>query len=116
MHLIRNVTVAAVIAFGVLVAGSQWLISSGVHAATEAALHDHPGDRVQALIAYVDSTNHTLRDRNRAAWALGRMGDPRALPVLQKHLTGQKCDHNRFLCQYELRKAIRLCRRTVTSP
>lgn len=110
MHLVRNVSLAVVIGLGVLIAGSQWLISSGLHAATETALHDHPGDGVQALIAYVESTDHTLRERNRAVWALGRLRDARALPVLEKHFTGKTCDHERFLCQHELQKAIRLCR------
>ena len=87
-----------------------WLIGSGVHAASEAALLEQPGDRVLALIAYVESPKHTLRDRNRAIWALGQLGDARALPVLEKSYTGRDCDHARALCQYELRKAIRLCR------
>ena len=97
--------VLAALAFG----GSSWLIAEGVHAVTEAALRDQPGDRVLALVAYVESPAHTLRDRNRAVWALGRLGDARALPILQKHFTGAKCDHARRLCQYELRKAIKLC-------
>ena len=90
--------------------GSVWLIDSGVDAASEAALLEQPGDRVLALIAYVESSKHTLRDRNRAVWALGQLGDARALPVLERNLTGTDCDHQRALCQYELRKAIRLCR------
>ena len=93
-----------------LIAGSNWLIATGVHAASEAALRDHPGDRVLALIAYIDSPNHTFQERNRAVWALGRLRDARALPVLEKHFTGETCDHERRLCQYELRKALKLCR------
>ena len=93
-----------------LLVGSTWLIGSGVHAASEAALVEHPGDRVLALMSYVESPNHTLRERNRAVWALGQLGDARALPVLEEHVTGKDCEHDRLLCQYELRKAIRLCR------
>lgn len=102
------VAISAVVAL--LVAGSNWLIGTGVHDASEAALRDHPGDRIQALIAYVDSPNHTLRERNRAVWALGRLRDARALPVLEKHFTGETCDHERRLCRYELRKALERCR------
>ena len=94
--------------------GAVWLIGlsigSAVHAASEAALLEQPGDRVLALMAYVESPKHTLRDRNRAVWALGQLGDARALPVLETNFTGRDCDHERALCQYELRKAIRLCR------
>jgi hypothetical protein len=102
-----------VIAFVLVVtvlSGTTWLIASGVHAASEAALLDQPGDPVPALMAYVESPSHTLRDRNRAVWALGQLGDVRALPVLERHITGSQCDHGRVLCQHELRKAIRLCR------
>jgi hypothetical protein len=93
--------------------GSIWLIGSGVHAASEAALLGQPGDRVLALMAYVESPKHTLRERNRAVWALGQVGDARALPVLETHFTGRDCEHGRALCQHELRKAIRLCRGTT---
>jgi hypothetical protein len=111
--IVRFVTRALVIALTLIAAlfvGAAWLIGSGVHAASEAALHDHPGDRVLALMAYVESPTHTLRARNRAVWALGQLGDARALPVLEKHFTDGGCDHDRLLCQHELRKAIRLCR------
>ena len=90
--------------------GGIWLIGSRVRAASEAALLERPGDRVLALMAYVESPKHTLRERNRAVWALGQLGDARALPVLERHVTGKDCEHSRVLCQYELRKAIRLCR------
>lgn len=106
----RKAIAASVVLAAVALVGSSWLIASGVHAATEAALRDHPGDRVLALVAYVDSPTHTLRERNRAVWALGRVGDPRALPILEKHFTRGNCDHARRLCQYELSKAIKLCR------
>jgi hypothetical protein len=100
----------AVIAIAVFFAGTAWLIESGVHAASEVALHDQQGDGVLALMAYVESPTRSLRARNRAVWALGQLGDARALPVLEKHLTGGDCDHDRVLCQHELRKALRLCR------
>jgi hypothetical protein len=112
-RLVRFVKWAAaigVVLVATLWAGSIWLIGSGVHAASEAALLDAPGDRVLALMAYVESPKHTLRERNRAVWALGQLGDARALPVLETHFTGRNCEHDRALCQHELRKAIRLCR------
>lgn len=91
-------------------AGTVWLIRSGVQAASEAALREQAGDPVLSLMAYVDAPQHTLRERNRAVWALGQLGEARALPVLEKHFTGEECDHAHGLCQRELQKAIRLCR------
>jgi hypothetical protein len=87
------------------------VIRSGVRDVSEAAVAEYGGDRVDALMALADSTDHSMRERNRAVWALGQIGDQRALPVLERHFTGQPCDHERFLCQYELKKAIRQARR-----
>jgi hypothetical protein len=90
--------------------GISLAVAAGVHAAEEAALREFPGDPVTALIAYVDTSTHSVSERNRAVWALGQLGDHRALPFLEKHITGGKCRHDRELCQYELQKAARLCR------
>ena len=70
--------------------------------------HPHDGDDVAALIAYVQSDSHSLHDRDLAVWALGQARDERALPVLQSFVTGEKCDHNKNLCQSELKKALEL--------
>jgi hypothetical protein len=102
--------VVAVVLIGSVLFGTARLIGSGVHAISDAAVLEQSGDRTQALLAYVESPMHTLRERNRAVWALGQLGDARALPVLEKHVTGGACDHSRNLCQHELRKAVRLCR------
>jgi hypothetical protein len=102
----------AAIAVLLLVAyvATSWLIGSSVRTVTAAAQSEHPGDRIAALMAYVDSPAHGFKNRNRAVWALGQMGNPRALPLLERFYTGEPCDHERSLCQYELKKAIRLCR------
>ena len=83
-------------------------VGVSVHAISALATREHPGDRVEALIQYVEDPRHSLRDRNRAVWALGQLGDRRALPVLHRHYTGGPCDHDAVLCQRELSKAIEL--------
>ena len=109
VRFVRRAAVIALVLIAALLLGTGWLIGSGVHAASEAALLERPGERVPALMAYIESPTHTLQARNRAVWALGQLGDARALPVLEKHFTGRECEHSRALCQHELRKAIRLC-------
>jgi hypothetical protein len=109
LRFVSRAAVIALVLIAALLLGTGWLIGSGVHAASEAALLERPGDRVPALMAYIESPTQTLRARNRAVWALGQLGDARALPVLEKHFTGRECEHGRALCQHELRKAIRLC-------
>jgi hypothetical protein len=99
--------VALVLAAGL--AGIQWSIHDGVRDASELAVREYPaGDRVMALVAFVESEDQPMGARNRAVWALGQLRDPRALSVLERHYTGQACDHARGLCQYELKKAIDL--------
>jgi hypothetical protein len=110
----RGLLVAVLGTLGVLT--MSWLIGSAVHAVANAAVAEYGGDRVNALIAYADSPSHSLRDRNRAVWALGQIGDRRALPFLEKQHTGKLCDHDRMLCQHELAKSIRLCRGGVNLP
>jgi hypothetical protein len=97
---------AAVLVFGMGCFG----IYKGIRDISEEAAAIHGSDKISALIAHVDDESQSLPKRNRAVWALGQLGDERALPVLEKYYTGDPCDHSRFLCQEELRKAIRKCR------
>ncbi|MHC4116465.1 MAG: hypothetical protein ACYSWO_03050 [Planctomycetota bacterium] len=85
-------------------------IRSSVKEISAQAVRRYPGDRTEALIKYVESESHSLRQRNRSVWALGQIGDKRALPVLEKFYTGQACDHDSRLCEGELYKAIKLCK------
>ena len=85
-------------------------IRSSVKEISAEATQQYPGDRVEALITYVKSENHSLRQRNRAVWALGQIGDEHALPILEKSYKGGPCDHDNLLCQGELQKAIKKCK------
>jgi len=107
--LIGVVVLTAILAGGLI--SVTVLIQRGVSEATALAARAHAGDEVTALMAYVASEQHGLRDRNRAVWALGRLADPRALPVLEHYYDGAPCDHSLRLCQHELEKAIARCRR-----
>jgi hypothetical protein len=69
------------------------------------------GDCVEALIAQLDDEHQGIKVRNHAVWALGQLGDSRALPVLQKYYTGNIPDKeplDQVISQYELKKAIEL--------
>jgi hypothetical protein len=85
-------------------------IRSSVKEMSAEATRQYPGGRIEVLITYVNSENHSLRQRNRAVWALGQIGDERALPTLEKSYTGGPCDHDNSLCQRELQKAIEGCK------
>jgi len=96
-----------VLAVAAFIALGRWIQVEARQMGT-AAMEQFPGDRVEALMALVQSERHTLAERNRAVWALGQLRDARALRVLEKYYTGEPCDHARFLCQHELKKAIAL--------
>ena len=75
------------------------------------ATRRYPGDKVEALIMFVESTEngyntHRYSANNHVFWALGQLGDKRALPSLRKLLTGEPCDHETNLCQGEIQEAI----------
>ncbi len=93
----------------IFLAGTVILIDQGVKERCETAQERYGGDCVEALMARVDSEGESFEDRNGAVWGLGQLGDERALLVLRKYYTGEDCDHEKFLCQYELKKAIKLC-------
>jgi hypothetical protein len=87
-----------------------WSIRSSVKSISAEATHEHAGDRIEALMTYVNSEDHTLRERNRAVWALGQIGDERAVPALERFYVGEPCNHDESLCQRELGRAIKLCK------
>lgn len=115
----RLVSLKRVLVYGVLscvvfvlvmYVGICFGIRSAVKQMSAEATKEYPGDRVEALIAYVSSENHSLKKRNRAVWALGQIGDKSALPVLESFYTGGECDHEKELCHRELKHAIHGCK------
>lgn len=106
LYVIVPCFILLVFAFGL----ACWSIGSGVKSISEEAVEIYQGNVVSALIDYMDSKEHSLQKRNRAVWALGQLGDPMALPALNKHYTSRSCDHLRFLCQHEIEKAIKMCK------
>lgn len=89
---------------------STW-IGVDVKQRCQLAQGKYEGDCVEALMATVEGEENSLRERNYAIWALGQLGDSRALPVLRKLYTGNIPDREPYdetLSQYEMKKAIKL--------
>jgi hypothetical protein len=119
IKIVVSVFVVGVLLCGVALGAILLNIHQSVQANCRVAqqAHPHPGDDVAALIDFMNSTSHSLWDRNhRAIWTLGRLRDPKALPALESVYTGEKCEHNKTLCQGELEKAIKLCGGTPNPP
>jgi hypothetical protein len=106
---LRLVLTLGLILLAVAYVSISLIIGAGVRSVSATALRAFPGDRISALMALVDSEQHTMSDRNRAIWALGQLGDSRALPFLESRFSGRQSDEGRELSQYELKKAIVLC-------
>ena len=75
------------------------------------ATRKYPGDKVEALMMFVETKENSYRAdlysaNNHAFWALGQLGDKRALPFLRNLLTGEPCNHKTNICQGEIKEAI----------
>lgn len=89
-------------------------ISSNVRTICKKAQQQFEGDCVEVLIAALESNHLSFKERNQIIWALGGIGDKRALAALQKLYTAapcpKPCDSSKYICQYGLKKAIRGCK------
>ena len=87
------------------------LIGFDVSQRCQIAQDRYEGDCVEALISYLNDEKNSYQSRNSAIWALGQLGDERALPALKNLFTGdipEKEPLNKNISQYELKKAINL--------
>ncbi len=69
------------------------------------------GDCVEGLIKTLNVEKNDFRTRNSAIWALGEMGDSRAVSTLEKYYTGdipKRESLDKAISQYELSKALKL--------
>ena len=107
LHLALSLIVIAVIALGAVSAS----IGFGVNRACKDAQKSYSGDCVDALTGQLTDEKSTFRTRNTAIWALGQLGDSRALPALRRYYTGKIPPREPIdagISQYELKKAIHL--------
>ena len=77
-----------------------------INSISKMTINKYKGDRIEAMIKFLGSEEEELRHKNRVIWALGKLEDKRALAVLRRLYTGKECDHKKYVCQYELKKAI----------
>jgi HEAT repeat protein len=98
--------VLAVVGIGCF-AGLHEYVDWNARRSGDEARQEFAGDRVDALVSLVDCAGCDLRKRSDAIWALGVIGDARALPVLRRYHTREECRHGAKLCQYELGKTIK---------
>ena len=69
---------------------NQVLIYMGVKSICEIASNKFESDNIEALISLIQSDEFSFKQKNKAIWALGQIGDRRALPLLRKLDTDEK--------------------------
>ena len=74
------------------------------------------GDRIELLIAYLNSDLTSLEEKNKTIWVLGELREEKAIPAIQVFSYLGECDHNFFVCQKELQKAVRKIKRDLPNP
>jgi len=109
----RKVTRILLISFVVFILGI-----AGTYFATLAWIHHDASamakeasivfkkDKIESLLEVIESEDYSLKEKNKAVWALGVLKDKRALPRLEALHTAKECNHEEELCQYEIKKAI----------
>ncbi|OQA93738.1 MAG: hypothetical protein BWY24_00341 [Microgenomates group bacterium ADurb.Bin219] len=91
--------------------GCTWIGFEVKNLCQEAKIQYLGGDCTDALIGLLHDESNSFRLRNRAIWALGQLGNPKALPVLESYYTGNIPEReplNQVISQYELKKAVNL--------
>jgi len=110
-NVIFGVGVVGILALLLLVIGSAWIGFTVENSCEQARRIVQSDDCVNALSTVVVDETQSYRVRNDAVWALGQLGDERALPALETLYTGEIPDReplDETLSQYELKKAIAL--------
>ncbi len=107
---LKGISIVLLVCVAVIILFSLW-IELHVKKMCDMATRKYPGDKVEALMMSVETEEYGYNARryktnNHIFWALGQLGDKRALPLLKDLLTGQPCDHETNLCQGEIQEAI----------
>ncbi|MFC1638977.1 HEAT repeat domain-containing protein [Patescibacteria group bacterium] len=87
------------------------IVGYGAQERCRIAQERHSGDCTEALMVYLQDGSNGFRARNSAVWALGQLGDARALPLLKSYYVGVPDGReplDEAISQYELKKAIKL--------
>ena len=108
---LRTIFTALAIFIIVVISFSLW-IELELKNICEEATKNYTGDKVEVLMMSLETDTYGLdtqlyKKNNRIVWALGQLGDKRALPFLNNLATGKPCDHKTNLCQGEIQEAIR---------
>jgi hypothetical protein len=104
-YFLSGLIILFLLVVGTFVGVKVWITGEANQLANNAAI-ELQKEKTEALLALIASDEYSLTEKNNAIWALGVLKDEKALPVLESLYTGKECDHDKELCQYEIKKAI----------
>jgi hypothetical protein len=82
---------------------TTYSVENRVQETCKMAISLYPGDKIDALISVSKSQSSCTTNKSRALWALGQLGDKKALPYLIENFEGiEETD----ICVYEAQFAI----------
>jgi hypothetical protein len=106
----KRLILIIILLFAISIGYSFHSIFRGVKDITYQAKSKFGNDNVQALISLANSNEFSFKLRNRAIWALGQIGDKRALPTLNrlnsKIPQTKQQNPNNELVRYTIEKSI----------
>lgn len=106
-------SLAVFFALLVIAAGATYIIINEVETICFKTQKLFPGDAVESLISALKTENFSIREKNQIIWALGEIGDKRAVSILRTLESREKCDKpcdpNTKICQYGIQKSIKHC-------
>ena len=104
---------SSLILFILLSSISFFIIYYNVKSVSIKARNEYNKNCTESLIELIKSENHSFKEMNDAVWALGQIADKGSLSFLNELLKDSKefkpCDRNKYLCKYEVEKAIKWC-------
>lgn len=80
-----------------------YVVEKEVQETCKKAVSVYPGDKIQALINVSKNESSCTKDKSMALWALGQLGDKKALAYLVENFEGKEESN---VCVYEAQKAI----------
>ena len=110
--IIKYFSVIIISIFFISLAISFFGIYSSVKEICIKAKNEYNKDCVISLILFIESDEHSIREKNKAVWALGQLADSRSLPFLNELKKSSSTDMLKLdtdISQYEVKKAIKWC-------
>jgi hypothetical protein len=94
----------------------SWQRYTTIRTVSTAAQSEFYGDRIEALVSCLKSNAIELDRKNRIIWVLGELRDDRAIAELTALSRPGDCDHRRYVCQDELRNAVKKIKGGTPNP